>query len=160
MLCTSVSYSGCPRFRSQPKTSCPNHCFLFFFFIYFRQMQRRILKLSYNCFFSTFFPVHFSFIHHCLYSPVWTLASIFGFVMNFWHMVGLLGWVISTLQGLYLHNVGTPRTNIRALSGIWTPSPVYECSRPMPQTVWPLDQLINHPVIWCCIIWATDSFIK
>jgi hypothetical protein len=44
-------------------------------------------------------------------------------------MVGLLGRVISSLQGLYLHRTTQhrkTRTNIHALSGIWTRDPVHE----------------------------------
>jgi hypothetical protein len=57
-------------------------------------------------------------------------------------MVGLLGRVISSSQGLCLHRTTQHRqmrTNIHALSGIRTRDPVYERSRPTPQTTWLLD---------------------
>jgi hypothetical protein len=55
------------------------------------------------------------------------------------HMVGLLGRVTSSLQGLYLHRTTQQRQtriNFHALSGIRTRDPVYERSRP----AWPPDQ--------------------
>jgi hypothetical protein len=64
-------------------------------------------------------------------------------IMNHRQTVGLLGRVISSSQGLYLHMTTQQRqirTNIHALSGIWTSDPVYECSRPAPQTMRPPDQ--------------------
>jgi hypothetical protein len=79
------------------------------------------------------------------YSPVMDLRLLFSLFPNlFWHMVGLLGWVISLSQGLYLHRTPqhrTTRTNIHVLSGIRTCDPVYERLRPAPQTAWPLDWL-------------------
>jgi hypothetical protein len=48
------------------------------------------------------------------------------FLDLFRHMVGLLGRVISPSQGLYLHRTTQnrkTRTNIHALSGIWTHDP-------------------------------------
>jgi hypothetical protein len=48
------------------------------------------------------------------------------FLELFRHMVGLLGWVISPSQGLYLHRTTRHRktqTNIHALSGIQTHDP-------------------------------------
>jgi hypothetical protein len=59
-------------------------------------------------------------------------------------MVGLLGGLISSSQGLYLHRSTQHRktgTNIYALSGIRTRDPVCERSRPAPQTARPLDRL-------------------
>jgi hypothetical protein len=58
-------------------------------------------------------------------------------IMNHQHMVGLLGRVISSSQGLYLHRTTRDRetrTNIHTLSGIRSRDPVYERSRPAPQT--------------------------
>jgi hypothetical protein len=73
---------------------------------------------------------------------------IFWFPNLFQHMVGLLGRVISLSQGLYLHRTTQhrkTRTNIYALSGIQTHSPVYKQSRPAPQTARPLDRhALNH----------------
>jgi hypothetical protein len=62
--------------------------------------------------------------------------------MDHRHSVGLLGRVISSSQGLYLYSLYLYRTtqqrqmrkNIHALSGIRTCDPVYERSRPAPQT--------------------------
>jgi hypothetical protein len=48
------------------------------------------------------------------------------FLELFRHMLGLLGWVISPSQGLYLHRTiqhRKTRTNIHALSGIRTHDP-------------------------------------
>jgi hypothetical protein len=64
-------------------------------------------------------------------------------IMNNRHVVGLLERVISSTQGLYLHRTTQhreTRTNIHALSGIRTRDPVYERSRPTPQTARPLDR--------------------
>jgi hypothetical protein len=64
-------------------------------------------------------------------------------IMNHRHMVGLLGRVISSSQGLYLYRTTQhkkTRTNIHAISGIQTHDPVYERSRPTPQTARPLDR--------------------
>jgi hypothetical protein len=64
-------------------------------------------------------------------------------IMNHRHMVGLLGRVISSSQGLYLHRTTKHkqrRANIHALSGIRTRDPVYERSRPASQTARPLDR--------------------
>jgi hypothetical protein len=61
--------------------------------------------------------------------------------MNHRHTVGLLGRVISSSQGLYLHRTTQhrqTRTNIHALGGIRTRDPVYERSRSAPQTTRPL----------------------
>jgi hypothetical protein len=72
---------------------------------------------------------------------------IFWFPNLFRHMVGLLGRVISSSQGLYLHRTTQHRktwTNIHALSGIRTRDPVYERSIPASQTARPLDR---HPYI-------------
>jgi hypothetical protein len=58
--------------------------------------------------------------------------------------VGLLGRMISSSQGLYLHRTaqhGQTRTNFHALSGIRTCDPLYEPSRPAPQTARPPDLL-------------------
>jgi hypothetical protein len=55
------------------------------------------------------------------------------------HMIGLLGPMISSSQGLYLHGTTQHRKtkeNIHAPSRIQTCDPVYECSRP----TWPLDR--------------------
>jgi hypothetical protein len=65
-------------------------------------------------------------------------------IMSHRHMVGLLGRLISSSQGLYLHRAThhrETRTNIHALSGIRNRDPVYERSRPAPQTARPLDRL-------------------
>jgi hypothetical protein len=54
--------------------------------------------------------------------------------------------VISSSQGLYLHRTTQQRkttTTIHAFSGIRTRDPVYERSRPAPQTARPLDW---HPI--------------
>jgi hypothetical protein len=62
-------------------------------------------------------------------------------------MVGLLGRVISSSQGLYLHRTTQhrkTRTNIHALSGIRTRDPLHKRSRPAPQTVRPLDRLSDE----------------
>jgi hypothetical protein len=67
-------------------------------------------------------------------------------VMNHQHSVGLLGQVISSSQGLYLHRTihhRQTRTNIHALRGIRTRDPVYERSRPAPQSARPLDRFIH-----------------
>jgi hypothetical protein len=64
-------------------------------------------------------------------------------MMNHRQTVGLHGQVISSLQGLYLHRTTQytqVRTNIHAVSGIQTCNPVYEHSRPVPQTAWPPDR--------------------
>jgi hypothetical protein len=58
----------------------------------------------------------------------WILAAshVGGFLNYFRHMVGLLGWVISPLQGLYLHRTTQhkkTRTDIFALSGTRTHDP-------------------------------------
>jgi hypothetical protein len=62
-----------------------------------------------------------------LYSPWRTLAaSHIGGFLSYLDMVGLLGWVISSSQGLYLHRTTEhrkTRTNIHALSGIRTHDP-------------------------------------
>jgi hypothetical protein len=67
----------------------------------------------------------------------WTLPPLILWFPNlFQHMVGLLGRVISSSQGLYLHRTTQrrkTRTNILALSGIWIRDLVYERSRPAPQ---------------------------
>jgi hypothetical protein len=97
--------------------------------------------------------MHVYLLHWLLYSSFGPSPPlIFWFPNLFWHMVGLLGWVISLSQGLYLHRTTQhrkTRTNIHALSGIWTCSPVYERSRPAPQTAWPLDQHVyQHRTYW------------
>jgi hypothetical protein len=59
--------------------------------------------------------------------------SLFGFVINFRHTVGLSGRVISSSQGLYRHMTARHRKiwrTIHALSGNQTRDPVYERSRP------------------------------
>jgi hypothetical protein len=64
-------------------------------------------------------------------------------IMNHWHTVELLGWVIISLHCLYLHRTTqhrNTRTNIHALSGILTHDPVCEHFRPMPQTARPPDR--------------------
>jgi hypothetical protein len=66
-------------------------------------------------------------------------------IMNHRQMAGLLGRVINTSQGLYLHRTTQHRntgTNVHALSGIRTHDPEYERSSRAPQTVLPLDRLI------------------
>jgi hypothetical protein len=77
----------------------------------------------------------------------WTFASSYFLVPYlFRHMVGLPGRVISSLQGLYLYRTTQhkkTRTNIHALSGIRTHNPVYEWSRPAPQTARPLDRIYD-----------------
>jgi hypothetical protein len=86
--------------------------------------------------------------------------------MNHRHMVGLLGRVISSSQGLYLRRTTQHRerrTNIHALNGIRTCDPVYERSRPAPQTAQPLDrhQLLLHFTILLirpiCSVWSLES---
>jgi hypothetical protein len=78
------------------------------------------------------------------YSPVLDLRLLLflWFPNLFRHMVRLLGRVISSSQGLYLHKTiiqhGKTRTNIHALSGIRTSDPVCKWSRPAPQTARPL----------------------
>jgi hypothetical protein len=65
-------------------------------------------------------------------------------IMNYQHMVGLLGRVISSSQDLYLHRTTEhreTRKNIRALSGIRTRDRVYERSSLEPQTARPLDRV-------------------
>jgi hypothetical protein len=66
----------------------------------------------------------------CLFFLLWIRPiGLFHFritseIMNPRYMVGLLGRVISSLQGLYLHRTTQQRqtrTNIHALSGIRTP---------------------------------------
>jgi hypothetical protein len=72
-------------------------------------------------------------------------------IMNHRHMVGHLGRVISSSQGLLPTQDNTTKktwTNIHALSGIGTRNPVYERSRPAPQTARPLDW---HIIIIPCI---------
>jgi hypothetical protein len=62
-------------------------------------------------------------------------------IINHRHMEGLLGRVISSSQGLYLHRITQhkkTRTNILALSGNRIRDPVYKRSRPAPQTARPL----------------------
>jgi hypothetical protein len=74
------------------------------------------------------------------------LLLFFLFPNLFRHMVGLLGRVISPSQGLYLHRAAQhrkTRTNFHALSGIRTHDPVYEQSRPVPQTARPLDRQLR-----------------
>jgi hypothetical protein len=69
-------------------------------------------------------------------------------IMNDRQTVELLGWVISSSQGLYLHRTTQrrqTRINIHALSGIRTRDPVYERSRPAPQTAQPLDR--HHRIV-------------
>jgi hypothetical protein len=68
-------------------------------------------------------------------------------IMNHRQTVGLLGRVISSPEGLYLHRATQhrqTRTNIHAWRGIRTRDPVYERSRPAPQTARPLDRLIFY----------------
>jgi hypothetical protein len=63
-------------------------------------------------------------------------------IMNNRHSVGLLGRVISSSQGFYLHRTTQhrqTRTHIHVISGIRTRDPVHEHSRPAPQTARPLD---------------------
>jgi hypothetical protein len=79
------------------------------------------------------------------------------------HMVGLLGRVISSSQRLYLHRTTQrrqTRTNIHALSGIQTRDPVYERSRPAPQTVQPLGQQVLNINKNNSKYTESDSFIK
>jgi hypothetical protein len=67
-------------------------------------------------------------------------------IMNHRHTAGLLGRVISSSQGLYLHRTTQHRktkTNIHALIGIRTRDPVYERSRPAPQTARPLHVVLE-----------------
>jgi hypothetical protein len=87
----------------------------------------------------------------------WTFASsyFFWFPNLFRHTAGLLGQVISSLQGLYLHRTTQHRntsTNIHALSGIRTRDPVYERSRPTSQTSLPLDRQ------WTSIIFTNKGY--
>jgi hypothetical protein len=81
------------------------------------------------------------------------LASSNSQIMNHWHTVGLLGRVISSSQGLYLHRTTQQRqtrTNIHALSGIRTRDPVYERLRPAPQTTRPPDWQLCHTCLKLC----------
>jgi hypothetical protein len=79
-----------------------------------------------------------------------TTCSLFQFriiseIMNHRQTVGLLGRVISSSQGLYLHTTTQhrkARTSIHDLSGIRNRDPVYKHSRPAPQTARPLN---SHP---------------
>jgi hypothetical protein len=72
-------------------------------------------------------------------------------------MVRLLGRVISSSQGFCLRRTTQhrkTRTNIHALSGIRTRDPVYERSRPAPQTALPLDR---HIIIIISILLSLKS---
>jgi hypothetical protein len=75
-------------------------------------------------------------------------------IMNHLHTVGLLGRVIRSSQGLYLHRKTQhrhTRTNIHALSWIRTRDPVYGRSRPEPQTARPLDRHLF--LLYCFFCW-------
>jgi hypothetical protein len=69
-------------------------------------------------------------------APIWPLAYLhetLGFTSVYYilrHLVGLLGRVISSSQGLYLYTNTEKRTytNIHALSGIRTPDPGFRAS--------------------------------
>jgi hypothetical protein len=70
-------------------------------------------------------------------APIWTLAYLhetLRFTSDFWifrQSVGLLGWVISSSQGLYLYTnteTHTQRLHIHALSGIRTHDPGFRAS--------------------------------
>jgi hypothetical protein len=71
------------------------------------------------------FPSYFFFLW--LYSPFWTLAALhIGGFLNYLDVIGLLGRVISSSQGLYLHRTTQHRktwTNIHAFRGIRTHDP-------------------------------------
>jgi hypothetical protein len=85
---------------------------------------------------------------------------IFWFPNLFRHMVGLLGRVISSLQGLYLHRTTQhrkTRTNIHALTGIRTRDPMYERSMPAPQIARPLYNCFLLNIIICILIPVVNS---
>jgi hypothetical protein len=88
--------------------------------------------LEENC--SHFFDQSFihsfirSFVHQWLYSPLLDPGLFFSFVIFFTQTIRLLGWVISSSQGRYLHTGQqkhriNAHTNIHALSGIRTHDP-------------------------------------
>jgi hypothetical protein len=71
----------------------------------------------------TNFHISVSFIHQWLYSPLLGPGLFFSFVIIFTQTIGLLGRVISLLQGLYLHTGQhkhriNAHTDIHALNGI------------------------------------------
>jgi hypothetical protein len=81
-----------------------------FFFVYvhwsatvswLRDLQ--LQKLLYDHNYSNIFHFIHSFIHQWLYSPLLGPGLFFSFVIFFTQTVGLLGRVISTSQGRYLH---------------------------------------------------------
>jgi hypothetical protein len=99
------------------------------------------------------------FFFHWLYSPLGPWPLLFSFMIIL-QMVGLLGWVISLSQGLYLITGQHTRTrtrvhapNIHALSGIRTHVPSFRASedssslRPLVYCDRPLVSLVTW-IIW------------
>jgi hypothetical protein len=82
-------------------------------------------------------------------------------ITNHRHTVGLLGRVISSSQGLYLHSTTQhrqTRANIHALSGSRTRDPLYERSRPATQTARPLDRLFMDALLILLFHFSKDAF--
>jgi hypothetical protein len=83
----------------------------------------------------------FSFIRQWLYSPLLGLGRFFSFLIFFTQTVGLFGWVISPMQGRYLHTEQdkhriNAHTDIHALNGIRTHNPSVRASKEIHALDW------------------------